>query len=454
MRTVKGVSVVSMSWGSSEFSGEAGYDKNFTTPAGHTGVTFVAAAGDNGADGGAQWPASSPNVLSVGGTSLSLNSNNTISSESTWQDTSGGTSSFESVPSYQSALNVGARTTSDVSYNADPNTGFATYDSLAYQGESGWMETGGTSAGTPQWAALIAIADQGRSVQGRTSLDGASGTLPALYNIYNNPTTYAADFNDITTGSNGFSFGGGNYGGNYGGNDWGGWGGPFGGFPFGGFPFGFPFTATAAVRTASSAATSTNTPSITSAAPGFDLPTGLGTPKAAGVIASLVSSGVSKSVKLKSSAKVAHSIKLHPAVAVPPPDAQPSAFVSQSAPLRPAAPFDGCGTIRGIVGQCDCRAPGRLCGLRYAVAQQCGPGVASDERLSHGHNQRPLDRADRRACHRIGGVDRRGRRKSAGERMDRARGDHGNRIDRAAVLQHHTHRRGRHVSGCGMHLRR
>ena len=74
-----GVSVVSMSFGSTEFSTESGLDQYFTTPSGHTGVTFVASTGDGGSPG--EYPAYSPNVLAVGGTSLSLNSQNQITSE-------------------------------------------------------------------------------------------------------------------------------------------------------------------------------------------------------------------------------------------------------------------------------------------------------------------------------------------------------------------------------------
>ncbi|HEY5312937.1 MAG TPA: S8 family serine peptidase, partial [Pirellulales bacterium] len=66
--SVPGVSVVSMSWGTSEFSSEAQFDSDFVTPAGHSGVTFVASTGDQGAPG--EYPAYSPNVLAVGGTSL------------------------------------------------------------------------------------------------------------------------------------------------------------------------------------------------------------------------------------------------------------------------------------------------------------------------------------------------------------------------------------------------
>src|SRR5262249_57453345 len=77
-----GVSVVSMSFGATEFSGEQSLDSTFTTPAGHQGVTFLASTGDSGSPGG--YPAYSPNVIAVGGTSLTLHPNNTYASESGW----------------------------------------------------------------------------------------------------------------------------------------------------------------------------------------------------------------------------------------------------------------------------------------------------------------------------------------------------------------------------------
>ncbi|MBW8885409.1 MAG: S8 family serine peptidase [Planctomycetia bacterium] len=71
-RSAAGVVVVSNSWGGGEYGTEASDDVHFTTPAGHAGVTFTVAAGDSGA--GAEYPSSSPNVLSVGGTALYLTS--------------------------------------------------------------------------------------------------------------------------------------------------------------------------------------------------------------------------------------------------------------------------------------------------------------------------------------------------------------------------------------------
>ncbi len=167
-RHAAGVSVVSMSWGAGEFWGQTSYDAYFTTPAGHQGVTFVAASGDSGSWWGPSWPSSSANVLAVGGTSLSLSGSNAYAGESGWQDSGGGISSYVSEPSYQSkAQTTGGRTNPDVGYNADPNTGFAVYDSIAYQGYSGWQVVGGTSAGAPQWAGTCGDCESGTHGQGR-----------------------------------------------------------------------------------------------------------------------------------------------------------------------------------------------------------------------------------------------------------------------------------------------
>jgi hypothetical protein len=89
-----GVVAVSMSWGGSESSGETAYDSDFTTPSGHPGVTFLASSGDDGAP--PSNPAASPNVVSVGGTSLYLTAQDNYSSESGWSGSGGGVSSYES----------------------------------------------------------------------------------------------------------------------------------------------------------------------------------------------------------------------------------------------------------------------------------------------------------------------------------------------------------------------
>jgi subtilase family serine protease len=173
-----GVSVVSLSVMGPETAFESATDSDFTTPAGHQGVTFVAAAGD---DGTVSYPAASPNVLAVGGTTLTLTASGNYGSETPWSDSGGGVSQFESEPSYQEGVQItGKRTTPDVAYDANPGTGFWVYDSYNDGGDP-WQVVGGTSAGTPQWAALIAIADQGRALEGLPSLNGATQTLPMLY---------------------------------------------------------------------------------------------------------------------------------------------------------------------------------------------------------------------------------------------------------------------------------
>ncbi len=191
-----GVSVVSMSFGSDEWPSETSFDNNFITPSGHQGVTFLASTGDSGAPGG--YPAYSPNVVAVGGTSLSLGTGSSYGSEAGWSDGGGGTSSYESEPAYQEAVqSTGHRTIPDVAFDADPNTGVPVYDSL--DRTSPWLQVGGTSLAAPCWAGLIAIANQGRVAAGGTTLDGPSQTLPALYSLS------SSDFHDITSGSNGNS---------------------------------------------------------------------------------------------------------------------------------------------------------------------------------------------------------------------------------------------------------
>jgi subtilase family serine protease len=199
-----GVGVVSMSWGASEFSTETSYDRIFTTPSGHINVTYVAASGDSGAWSGVMYPAASPDVLAVGGTTLTLSASGSYGSESGWSDSTGGFSRYETEPTYQAAtlgsvgLSSGKRTVPDVSLDADQSTGYSVYDSIAYYGESGWFDVGGTSAAAPAWAGLVAIADQGLAAVGQ----GTLSTSTLLNELYSLPSS---DFNDVAGGSNGYS---------------------------------------------------------------------------------------------------------------------------------------------------------------------------------------------------------------------------------------------------------
>ncbi len=191
-----GVSVVSMSWGSTEFSNEASFDSTFTTPAGHSNVSFIASAGDSGAV--TEWPAVSPNVVAVGGTQLSIaDSSGTYGSEMAWSDSGGGISQYEVKPSFQTnvAQSSTNRTSPDVAWDASPNSGVSVYFSGNKPASGGWYTFGGTSVGAPSWAGVIAIADQGRVLAGEAPLDGPSQLLPALYSLP------SSDFHDVTSGS-------------------------------------------------------------------------------------------------------------------------------------------------------------------------------------------------------------------------------------------------------------
>jgi subtilase family serine protease len=179
---------VSMSWGGPEFSSEQSYDSYFN----QMNVSYVASSGDGGA--GVLWPAVSSHVLGVGGTHLVLDSSNNILSETAWSGSGGGISSYVRIPSYQSGFqNSGMRTVPDVGYNADPATGVLVFSTGA--GNSGWYQVGGTSAGAPQWAGIIALINSQRS----SPLQSANQALYELALGSGLPSF----FNDLTSGCNG-----------------------------------------------------------------------------------------------------------------------------------------------------------------------------------------------------------------------------------------------------------
>jgi subtilase family serine protease len=176
---------VSMSWGSGEFRAETSYDSVFTTP----NVVYFASAGDGP---GVSYPSASPNVVSVGGTSLSFDpTTGNFIGENTWQDTGGGASRFESRPSYQDrnvASIVGLqRGTPDVASDANPSTGVWVWDSLGAPPGGYWYIVGGTSVSAPTWAGVVNTA-------GRFS----ASSQAELTQLYSDPS---ADFNGIKVGN-------------------------------------------------------------------------------------------------------------------------------------------------------------------------------------------------------------------------------------------------------------
>jgi subtilase family serine protease len=184
-------------------------------------ITVLAGAGDLGTDVeacdsngnttgltvGVDYPGSDPLVTSVGGTSLNADLSGNYVSESTWQDaysdsaTGGGFSTLFPRPAYQ-ALVKGtepqARGVPDIAYNADPLTSVLIVMGSVFSGGLAVATIGGTSAATPQWAGIVALADQ------------AAGTHlgflnPTLYLLgATNNLTHA--FHDITTGGNSIQY--------------------------------------------------------------------------------------------------------------------------------------------------------------------------------------------------------------------------------------------------------
>ncbi len=177
--SLSGVTQISMSWGGSEFNGEKSEDVHFSK----TGITFFAASGDTG--GQVIYPAASPNVVGVGGTTLRLATGGGYGNEIGWSDSGGGLSAIEAKPAFQSSVTkvVKYRGTPDIAFDADPNTGCAVYDSTAYEGYKGWMVFGGTSLATPIAAA---VANVGAKTEGQNE------------NTY--IYSHSSLFNDVTSG--------------------------------------------------------------------------------------------------------------------------------------------------------------------------------------------------------------------------------------------------------------
>ncbi|MFE9448040.1 peptidase S8 [Streptomyces sp. NPDC006739] len=191
-----GVASVSNSWGGAEDITVTSLDSHFR----HPGVAFTASSGDSGY--GVSWPASSPYVTAVGGTSLSRASNARGWTETAWRGAGSGCSAYEAEPSWQHHSGCAGRAVADVSAVADPHTGVAVYDTYnscggallcdtelqlgLAQGADGWVEAGGTSVSSPIIASVYALAGNTSQVA-----DGAY------------PYSHRSALHDVTAGSNG-----------------------------------------------------------------------------------------------------------------------------------------------------------------------------------------------------------------------------------------------------------
>jgi subtilase family serine protease len=157
MAAKSGATVISNSWGSPEASGETKYDSHFNRP----GIAITASSGDDGY--GVLYPAASPYVTAVGGTTLELNSNNTRKSETTWKGAGSGCSAYEPKPYWQMDTGCHNRTVADVAAVADPYTGAAVYNTTG--SSKGWTVIGGTSLAAPLIAGVYALSGNASSVR-------------------------------------------------------------------------------------------------------------------------------------------------------------------------------------------------------------------------------------------------------------------------------------------------
>ena len=219
--------VISTSWGECEadmgFSGSDGAaaENTLFEQAASQGQTILAASGDYGSEGcdyqgsrtqlAVMDPASQPDVTGVGGTSLN-NINTTPPTESAWNGSGGGISSFwnmsdapyqSSAPAGLHVINANASATPctasgtdcrevpDVSANASPSTPYAVY------WDGAWTGVGGTSGAAPLWAGLVALADADTTC----AVTPVGMANPALYAIAGS-SNYSSAFNDVTSGNN------------------------------------------------------------------------------------------------------------------------------------------------------------------------------------------------------------------------------------------------------------
>jgi subtilase family serine protease len=177
---------VSMSWGGGEFPDETLFDAVLTTP----NVVYFASSGDSP---GVIYPSASPNVVSVGGSSISRDPIlGSFINENTWQEAGAGPSLYEPMPAFQTAWVsslASTRITPDVVADANPDTGVwvanSTYESaLGAPPGLYWFTVGGTSVASPTVAGII----------------NAAGSFAASSSAENNIIYPSRHFRDITKG--------------------------------------------------------------------------------------------------------------------------------------------------------------------------------------------------------------------------------------------------------------
>jgi subtilase family serine protease len=148
--------VVEMSWGTTETSLQLIDDRHFAA----SDIAFVAATGD--APGMVGYPAASPYVIAVGGTSLRLDRQGRRTSETAWSQAGGGVSRFEPQPTFQTQYSAPfshrMRTVPDVAANADFDNAYAVTTADGFNHQPSWYRGAGSSGAAVVWAALLSLA--------------------------------------------------------------------------------------------------------------------------------------------------------------------------------------------------------------------------------------------------------------------------------------------------------
>ena len=218
-----GVASVSNSWGGSEDSSILSEDSHFN----HPGVAITASSGDSGY--GVSWPASSQYVTGVGGTTLTTASNARGWSETAWSGAGSGCSAFEPKPAWQTDSGCSKRTVADVSADADPNSGLGVYDTY-------------NNCGTSSFCDRLIEAGIAQGLDGWAQVGGTSLSSPLIASVY----ALAGNAASVTAGS-------------------------------------YPYSHTSSLFDVTSGSNGTCSPSyLCTSGPGYDGPTGLGTPNGTG----------------------------------------------------------------------------------------------------------------------------------------------------------------------------
>lgn len=190
-----GVNIVCMSFGNNEFQNQSSSEYLFM----NSGITFISCSGDNNLP---LYPATSSNVFSIGGSTLTLNVDNTRNIETTCQSSGCGSSVYITKPTYQNGVNNGSkRNIPDLSLISSP--GFITYCSIL----GGYLTVKGTSVGCLLFTGVVAIANQMRKNSNKQMLNSISSSSLCLQKylyqtIYVNQSLYSNCLYDITSGSN------------------------------------------------------------------------------------------------------------------------------------------------------------------------------------------------------------------------------------------------------------